>query len=390
MKLIPPKEDKPKMLQQCTHVEMNVEEIMAAYPHFETFHRAQGRLQSFYNLMTGKLQIHDPIYSRRLIYYQLWGAPIFNLIIIQTTSQCNRTCNVCNNELEADNKSTIMSDVIFQKIINELVHINYRGKVSLFQANEPFTDRKLVNRIDYLVEKLPNAFHHMATNGDLATEEKLLRIANKLNRLDLYSYDKEALKRNEKYFTYLKSHSSKAFIDHIDCVHESESMNQGNIKQTQSSPKQKYAFCEHVFQTMMINPSGEALTCCHDLSQVNKLGNVKDESLLEIWYSPQYSYVRENLSKGNRSISGLCEQCNYSGYGGWSYGDVKYDDKGKRQYYPRKLFFSYPEIKKHTWLFEKMSQGDELLIKRPIVQLEKASSQIKKKIRKKVKEKVNV
>jgi len=328
----------------------------------DSLKRILGMTVHIYWLMGGEIDSRDDLYYRRLIYYKMWGAPIFNLVMIQTTSICNRKCCFCYYGIEKEVRPIIMNDDTFKKIIDDLVKIKYSGKLALFEINEPFTDKKILERIDYAVEKLPDAWHHFVTNGDLATEEKLLWIADKVNRLDINSYDKEAHKRNLKFVEILRKNSNKAKIthsDHVNTCHTYTSRG-GHIKAYYKYQGNE-PFCEYVHQVLMITPLGEVVSCWNDFYQINKFGNVNNQSIMDIWFSKKFNAFRKYLSKGNRNISTLCKQCDYKGYNEWCYADIKYKEDGTTLEIPRVHVFRYPSIKKYKWLFYIMSLKDKKL-----------------------------
>jgi len=63
----------------------------------------------------------------------------------------------------------------------------------------------------------------------------------------------------------------------------------------------------------VINWRGEVLLCCHDFYGRYKMGQVGEQSLKEIWHSPEFRRCRELLSKGQRALLPLCRQCDDSG-----------------------------------------------------------------------------
>ena len=53
--------------------------------------------------------------------------------------------------------------------------------------------------------------------------------------------------------------------------------------------------------------------CCCDLSFSNPMGNVKTQSIKDIWYGEKFVDLRRNLNNGNREISPICSKCDFFG-----------------------------------------------------------------------------
>ena len=281
--------------------------------------------------------------------------------MIQTTSQCNRKCPFCYYGIKRSIPSATMEDDIFKKIIYQLSSIRFTGRVSLFEINEPFTDEKILERIDYAVEKLPLAFHHLMTNGDLITEEKLIYVADRVDRLDFNSYDQNALERNKRYIDIIKEKSVKAAIKHRNHVNRKSYLSRaGHIKKYILTDNIIGRFCELSHQVLMISPNGDVLGCWHDFHHVNTFGNIKDRSIMDIWFSKEFKMFRHRLSLGNREFSPLCRQCDYPGYGGFTYCKI-HREKYTVKFLDRLLNFRYPKIQRHKWLFKQMMKRDNNL-----------------------------
>lgn len=66
--------------------------------------------------------------------------------------------------------------------------------------------------------------------------------------------------------------------------------------------------CPFSWQYLAIQWNGDVVTCCRDYNAENKMGNIKELSLFEIWNGNKYKTFRENMVKGTYS-SKLCNDC---------------------------------------------------------------------------------
>ena len=116
---------------------------------------------------------HEYLRVLRGIYYSLakayqrsffvvkYGNPdMFNDIIIETTTQCNRRCGYCPNSVydrSLKHNSHLMSEHLFMKIINDLKEMRFAGRISPHFYGEPLLDKRLYRLMKYAHDTLPKA-----------------------------------------------------------------------------------------------------------------------------------------------------------------------------------------------------------------------------------------
>ena len=116
--------------------------------------------------------------------------PDFYTIEIETYNRCNNICPFCPvNRNDDPRKPHFMDENLFNSIIDQLHHMDYRGYISLFSNNEPLLDKRIFRFIEIAKEKLPNAKHALFTNGLLLDVEKFLHLVNHLDLLIIDNYD---------------------------------------------------------------------------------------------------------------------------------------------------------------------------------------------------------
>jgi hypothetical protein len=89
-------------------------------------------------------------------------------ITIEVSGHCNRTCHFCPNEAGSRiDEHRLMSDNVFDRILRNLVQIDYQGVILLHFYNEPLADlENTLIRIGQLRQALPSARISFNTNGD--------------------------------------------------------------------------------------------------------------------------------------------------------------------------------------------------------------------------------
>lgn len=67
--------------------------------------------------------------------------------------------------------------------------------------------------------------------------------------------------------------------------------------------------CREFWETVYVLPNGDLVTCCYDGAAKYVVGNVKEQSLLDVWNGPAYAAMREKHAGG--TLNPLCMQhCN--------------------------------------------------------------------------------
>ena len=109
---------------------------------------------------------------------------LFNHIEVETINRCNGVCSFCPiNTTRDPREKRIMSQELFEDIIDQLAEMQYGGKIALFSNNEPMLDERIIDFYKYTREKLPNAWIFMFTNGTLLTLDKFKKLIPFLDEL---------------------------------------------------------------------------------------------------------------------------------------------------------------------------------------------------------------
>lgn len=263
----------------------------------------------------------------------------FNTICIETSSLCNRKCLFCPNGY-FNRPDEQMGFEVFSKIIDDLVAINYKGRVELYIYNEPTRDKRLVDLIKHVRAKLKSCSIMIATNGDyLISPEFLIDLfnaglnqiqvnvystklaLNKLNQLidDAIGIDPH-IQRSKDIYNFVGA--NKRYIDIVDKTDMGKDFSNGrhhlqnrsgNISDfLPSVPEPLPKMCVRPFRIFNINWKGEALICCNDYYGDVKVGNVKDFSVEDLWNNEVMNTYRLFLQNKDRNIK-LCDKCDFNG-----------------------------------------------------------------------------
>jgi radical SAM protein with 4Fe4S-binding SPASM domain len=269
--------------------------------------------------------IYDLFDKVRFFYFVLpkyrRKSPLFQHINIETTNICTKKCPFCYfGNVTNPLKLKVMSDKLFKSLIDQLADMKYRGRISLFEINEPLTDPSIFERVAYVKKKLPRSLHVMVTNGDLLTPKKLERLFQLgVDRIDLNAYNKSDLIRNKnllKKAKYPKDRlirydKTQRFLTTL-WASRGGSLDKYKKKIIPKKP------CELVHVQMIIKSNGDVVGCANDLYRKQIMGNVTKQAIKDVWFGEKFETLRKNLNQGKRHKFPLCKGCDYGGVGGYT------------------------------------------------------------------------
>ena len=69
--------------------------------------------------------------------------------------------------------------------------------------------------------------------------------------------------------------------------------------------------CPRAFMSMVINNIGDCLACAHDPAKGTKVGNIKENTLKEIWKGERMFEFRKMMLEGRKSENRICANCDW-------------------------------------------------------------------------------
>ena len=228
-------------------------------------------------------------------------------LAIEINSACNRRCPWCPNCEAIRPKNKFLDETLFYSIIDQLVEMEFRGRVTFSLYNEPLLDRRLPLFIRYTRENLPSSLIYLNTNGDLLDLE-LWRSLRKdgLDYADVSQYDGKYSRNIQNILEHLDGEEEEHFHAHI--FDPSEIRNRaGSVTRASKLPLQR--FCDRPFRQLCVTYEGKAVICCNDYFGQVEIGDVRTESIEEVWENETIVQYRKELQKGNRVNLELCRTC---------------------------------------------------------------------------------
>lgn len=261
---------------------------------------------------------------------------------LETHSYCNRTCSFCpNSQFNRLDKSQIMDEGIFKKIIDELSLLDFKGTLQLNRYNEPLALSLIFDRVAYARKQLIYANIGFHSNGDYVTKEKLKQLhesgldfiaisryidfnagrheqiarARELCQEYIQNLGLEAEQVNDDgaLIRYLVSMGKmKVFIFVGDA--QNKWVDRGGILKEYAN-KTRVSPCSNPFRKIFIDYQGDVLPCCNLRADLDRhkpyiLGNVGKSTLQEIFYSKAANKIRNNLVRFGEK-NGVCKTCQF-------------------------------------------------------------------------------
>lgn len=220
---------------------------------------------------------------------------------VEVNSRCNRACCYCPvSILPEPDVPLYMSDAVFDKTIKELVSSKFEGVFSYHFYNEPLLRDDLEKMVDRVKHLLPETIHVLYTNGDKLSEARYHNLCNAgIDHFIITSHSRKTIPTRPK--------QKVLFPGNLLITNRGGTMSK--LDKPLSTP------CHSPNERLIVTVTGDVLICCNDAMRSFVIGNIENQNLNEIWYSPKLKYIRERLIKGKRgSASPLCKFCNDTEY----------------------------------------------------------------------------
>lgn len=246
---------------------------------------------------------------------------LFEVVNIETHNLCNRKCVFCKFG-KPDHRSSVnyLDANIIQRISTELNNINFNGRIHFTGINEPLIDKRICDIISRF--KNLDAKRSITTNGDYLNEDLLIRLQEAglthLN-ISIYSDDHyEKIKQNCSGWNYgivdMRMNQKRIYEN---LTNRAGSLDLSNIIDENLIQIKKKLYqdrgCSRPFQYITIIYDGSVILCPEDMDAFCVMGNLKENSLIEIWNNEKFNTYRKALKKEGRKNLNPCKNCNFNG-----------------------------------------------------------------------------
>ena len=227
---------------------------------------------------------------------------------------------------------------LHKKLIEFLLYAKkLKIKNIYLSSNMEFFNEKLINSLfenkldgtlKYVIASLDGVSESTHSSNRIGVDtnkafENTIKLINKRKKnKSLYPWVFPRMLINET-----NKHEEKAFFefwkDKSDKVLRTEMHNWGGqINEEKISQNQNQPFssvCYFPFSQIFIQIDGKVRICCLDVNGKNILGNLKQNTITEIWQSGSFNYLRKNLIEKNKAnLPKICQNCSYPSKGQWT------------------------------------------------------------------------
>ena len=223
-------------------------------------------------------------------------------------------------------------------IARELGRNHYRGKISLSGFGENLLNPKFPEIVKSFRTHLDSNILECNTNGDKLTSEYAKSLfENGLSLLYINLYDgahqmehfdevmRDIPSDRYKYRMHWSQKDHGLILNNRSGTIDWLGIEDSDIQSLQGKP------CHYPFYKMFVDWNGDVLFCSNDWGREHVIGNIMQDTLMNVWFSKPMRAIRRRLARGDRSKS-PCNGCSVDGtlFGKESFDIVqKYENKGR-------------------------------------------------------------
>jgi len=251
--------------------------------------------------------------------------PTFSLIEFNLTELCNRRCIFCPrvDPNVYPNRSTFIQEELYEKIMQDLAAFSFSGRVVYSAFSEPLFHNRLDRLIQISKRYCPGASVEIVSNGDLVHPKKLRWLFSAgLDTLSVSMYDgphqiehflemKKEVGLRDDQFILRKRYPATDNNFGMNISNRAGALDITLVgMRSLESPLPRPCF--YPYYELLVDYDGTVLLCPHDWGKHLKAGNLRDQSVLEVWNGGVLTSVRGRLGQSDRSVS-PCSLCNIDG-----------------------------------------------------------------------------
>jgi MoaA/NifB/PqqE/SkfB family radical SAM enzyme len=279
--------------------------------------------------------------------------PLPSVLMIENTNHCNAECVMCPRDTLSRPRG-FMDFGLFEKIAKEVSSVRRKLVMHLHGFGEPLLDKLLAERIQ-LAKTCGIERTYIVTNASLLypeTSRKIISAGLDKMKISVYGTDEESynstmkrlnfkatfqnirdllrirkeMKRKNprvilQYLPNETNHAKTAefrslwrpFIDPSlgDCLNVSSLHNYGGGRAYNRLGEEIVSVCYFPWTSMSVLWDGTVVTCCMDSNGVQVLGDLKAQSVQEVWNGAVLSGVRNNFGERDYSKYPVCLSCDW-------------------------------------------------------------------------------
>jgi MoaA/NifB/PqqE/SkfB family radical SAM enzyme len=263
-----------------------------------------------------------------------------DIVQIESTNLCNAKCVFCPRD-EMHRRQGVMDFDLYRKVVDECAALGITH-VRVHNYGEPFLDKQLVEKVRYAKSK-GIAEVGMISNGSLITEDlargmidaglDAINISVDASGKEVFEATRLHLKyddviQNVKTLARLRNESGRTHPKLIlSFVRQNNSAEEANFIKEWSQVADKIHItdlhnwagtlnaksdvqfpCYRLWLTFTVLWDGRVSMCCADFDGRHVFGDLKSQTIAEVWNSPLYRAARrQHLESGGPEICRSCD-----------------------------------------------------------------------------------
>lgn len=298
--------------------------------------------------------------QNRLLLHEVVPLATPLVVYVEPSGYCNLSCAFCPQGVSASNlKKAMMSPELFKKMVDDIALFPDKIKLLRICGNgDPLTNPDLASMLEYAYSRNIAEKIELITNALLLTPELINALPQYLTRLvcsieglsakDYQSicntsiaFDRflgildclyagrgncrihikihhEAVDTKEKeasFFEMFRDRCDEIFIEklvpmwpQLDTAFSSDEFRWGE------EPVVRRKVCAQIFKGIQVQADGEIVPCCVDWSRVNIIGDLRHETLPQIWSGGKLRRLQVAHLSGNKRMLEPCKDCSMNDY----------------------------------------------------------------------------
>ena len=250
--------------------------------------------------------------------------PLVSLFEISLSGLCNRKCPFCprHDPAKYPNVNEFIEPTLHTRLMKQLGDLEYGGLIVYSGYSEPLLHKGIEQIVAEARRFCPKAKVEIYTNGDFLTAEMAQRLFQAgLSSLLVSLYDGpeqvphfEAMREAAGLKPQQMLLRERYKLEEGEGMHLSNRAGMIDFKEMNIAPLKESLQrpCYLPFYMMMVDHTGEVFLCSHDWIKKLVVGNLNQQTILEVWNGPRLKAARLSLSKGDRAF-GPCATCDVDG-----------------------------------------------------------------------------
>jgi radical SAM family protein/iron-sulfur cluster protein len=307
------------------------------------------------NIGDRKTQLLLSLAKTPLLFYPhyKYNLPLPSVLMIENTNHCNADCVMCPRDTLSRPRG-IMDVGLFEKIIREVSGEKRKPVTHLHGFGEPLLDKRLPDKVRFAKDHGIKRTYFVSNASLLSpeTSRKLIEAGLDKMKISFYGTDEASYNNTMKKLDFnvtlqnikdflrirreMGSRTPKLIIQYLpndtnqgrtaefealwrpwidpkvgDCLNVSSLHNYGGGRAYNHLGKKIVSVCYFPWTSMSVLWDGRVVTCCMDSNGVQVLGDLKTQTVQDVWNGPVLAGVRDSFRKLDYGTYPVCLSCDW-------------------------------------------------------------------------------